>query len=260
MTAFSRITDAEPRVPRVIVVGLASCFGCQLQITNAERHLTEVLGQIDLRYWQLVSSDEMPDQFDVAIIEGAVTTRESIEVCERIRDRAAHVMSIGACACTAGIPGMACDRLGERMGEVYFDVPDSCGELVTPRPVSDVIAVDSEVRCCPIDPYDFVAALQRALYGSNRLPETRTMCADCKRNENECFFEGGVLCLGLVTRAGCGSRCVNLGRPCNGCAGLSPDANLEAARKSCDAYGVSTDAFDKALQMFNQVQLAVGEE
>ena len=99
MTAFSRITDAEPRVPRVIVVGLASCFGCQLQITNAERHLTEVLGQIDLRYWQLVSSDEMPDQFDVAIIEGAVTTRESIEVCERVRDRAAQLYAgVGRCA------------------------------------------------------------------------------------------------------------------------------------------------------------------
>ena len=37
-------------LPRVVVVGLASCFGCQLQITNVEEH------QIDLRYWQLASS------------------------------------------------------------------------------------------------------------------------------------------------------------------------------------------------------------
>ena len=36
---------------RVVVVGLASCFGCQLQITNVEEHLTDVLGQINLRYW-----------------------------------------------------------------------------------------------------------------------------------------------------------------------------------------------------------------
>ena len=252
MTAFSRITDAAPRVPRVVVVGLASCFGCQLQITNAEEHLTQVLGQIDLRYWQLVTSEEMPDEFDVAIIEGAVTTRESIELCQRMRERAAHVMAIGACACTGGIPGMASDRLGEREGEVYFTTPDACGELVAPRPVSAVIDVDSEVLCCPIDPYDFVAALQRALYGSNRLPETRTLCADCKRNETECFFSKGVLCLGLVTRAGCGARCVNLGRPCNGCAGMSPDANPEAARAACTAYGVSAADFDKALEMFNQ--------
>ena len=35
---------------RVVVVGLASCFGCQLQITNDEAHLLDVLGQIDLQY------------------------------------------------------------------------------------------------------------------------------------------------------------------------------------------------------------------
>ena len=43
-------------LPCVVIVGLASCFGCQLQITNAESHLLDVVGQIDLKYWQLASS------------------------------------------------------------------------------------------------------------------------------------------------------------------------------------------------------------
>ena len=43
---------AERRAPRVVVIGLASCFGCQINITNIERHLMNVLGQIDLGYWQ----------------------------------------------------------------------------------------------------------------------------------------------------------------------------------------------------------------
>jgi coenzyme F420-reducing hydrogenase gamma subunit len=240
---------------------LASCFGCQLQITNAEQHLMDVLGQIDLQYWQLVSSEDMPDEFDVALIEGAVTTEEAAETCRRVREKAAHVMAIGACATTSGVTGMAADGLAGRAQSVYGDeTPDACDVLIEPRPVSDVIEVDSEVRCCPIDPYDFVAKLQRALYGSNRTVETRTLCADCKRNETACFFAGGELCLGLVTRAGCGARCVNLGRPCNGCAGLSPEANLDSARESCEKYGVDVAAFDKALEMFNQVQLATAEE
>jgi hypothetical protein len=46
-----------------------------------------------------------------------------------------------------------------------------------------------------------------------------------------------------------------LGRPCNGCAGLSPDANIASAREACKAYGVDVAAFDKALEMFNQVEL-----
>ncbi|MEG0759088.1 MAG: NADH:ubiquinone oxidoreductase, partial [Raoultibacter sp.] len=60
------------------------------------------------------------------------------------------------------------------------------------------------------------------------------------------------LCLGLVTLAGCNARCVNLGRPCNGCRGISPDANMESARESVERYGVSVADFDKALEMFNQ--------
>ena len=256
MGAFSLITDSERRVPRVVVVGLASCFGCQLQITNAEPYLMQILGQIDLQYWQLVTSEDMPDEYDVAIIEGAVTTREAEETVRAVREKAAHVMAIGACATTAGVTGMAAPSLDERIGEVYEGVsPESSGEMIAPRPVSAVIDVDSEVRCCPIDSMDFVAALQRALFGSNRTLETRTLCSDCKRNETECFYNSGTLCLGLVTRAGCGARCVNLGRPCNGCAGLSPDANLDAARAACTTYGVSVAAFDKALEMFNQVAL-----
>ncbi len=260
MGAFSLITDTERRVPRVVVVGLASCFGCQLQITNAEPYLMQILGQIDLQYWQLVTSEEMPDQYDVAIIEGAVTTRESEEIVRAVREKAAHVMAIGSCATTAGVTGMAAPNLHGRIGEVYNGgSPESSGELIEPRPVSAVIEVDSEVRCCPIDPMDFVAALQRALFGSNRLPDTRTLCSDCKRNETSCFYGQSVLCLGLVTRAGCGARCVNLGRPCNGCAGLSPDANVEAARAACETYGVSVADFDKALEMFNQVNPVLAE-
>ncbi len=260
MGALHLITDSERRPPRVVVVGLASCFGCQLQITNAEPYLMQVLGQIDLQYWQLVTSEDMPDSYDVAIIEGAVTTRESAETCKAVRAKAAHVMAIGACATTAGVTGMAAPSLEGRVPEVYDgDLPDACGDIIAPRPVSAVIEVDSEVRCCPIDSMDFVAALQRALFGSNRLPETRTLCSDCKRNETECFYNQGTLCLGLVTRAGCGARCVNLGRPCNGCAGLSPDANLEAARAACVSYGVPVPDFDKALEMFNQVNEALTE-
>jgi len=64
--------------PRVVVVGLASDFGCQVQMTNIEDHLLDVLGVIDLVYWQLASSGHMPEEYDVAIIEGAVTTEEHV--------------------------------------------------------------------------------------------------------------------------------------------------------------------------------------
>ena len=244
---------------RVVVVGLASCFGCQLQITNVEEHLTDVLGQIDLRYWQLASSEPMPEEFDVAVIEGAVTTEESEATVRKLRERAKCVIALGACAATAGIPGIAARNFFKRPSQVYKDVPAACGSMVVPRPVGAVIDVDYTVRCCPIDTMDFIDVLQRALYGSNKFDRTGTMCGQCKRNGTDCFFDQGQLCLGLVTVAGCGAKCVNLGRACNGCRGLSPDANLEAARAACERAGVDPDDFDEALALtIEDVREAVG--
>ena len=87
MSERESVTDA-PRAPRVVFAGLASCFGCQINITNIEEHLLAVLGQIDLAYWQLTSSAPMPDEFDVAVVEGAVTTEEAARTVRRLRERA----------------------------------------------------------------------------------------------------------------------------------------------------------------------------
>ncbi len=241
------------KAPSVALIGLASCFGCQINITNVEAHLMEVLGQIDMRHWQLTSSEPMPEDIDVAVIEGAVTTEEAERVVRQLRERAAAVMTIGACAATAGIPGMAAPHYYARQQDVYGDaVPAIVSDIAyKPRPVRDIVEVDYEVPCCPIDPYDFVAVLQRALYGSNVYRRTSTLCGECKRNEQGCFYGRETLCLGLVTRSGCGARCPNLGRPCNGCAGVSPDANVDAARRAAERSNISVASFDKALEMFN---------
>ena len=240
--------------PRVVIIGLASCFGCQLQITNMEPYLLDVLDQIELVHWQLASSDPLPDDFDIAVVEGAVTTKEAAETLRRVRRRASVVMAIGACATTAGIPGIVAPEFQDHVAAVYGDtVPDAAGSLVSPVPVSAVVPVDWEVRCCPIEGADFVAALQRFIGGSNRLSPTSTLCGECKRNERGCFYGRGVLCMGLVTRSGCGARCPSLGRACNGCAGVSPDANVAAARRMAQEAGIDETRFDSALQLFNSV-------
>ena len=136
---------AEQKPLRVVVVGLASCFGCQLQITNQEHFLTDILGRIDLEYWQLASSEPMPEEFDIAIIEGAVTTEEAVRQVKQLREKAEIVITIGACAHTAGIPGMAAQGFEGRIGEVYDTLPEACGTVIEPRAVKDVIDVDYAV-------------------------------------------------------------------------------------------------------------------
>lgn len=252
--------DETQTVPRVVLVGLASCFGCQINITNVEQHLLEVLGQIDMQYWQLTSSEPMPDDIDVAVIEGAVTTEEAERTVKDLRNRASVVMTIGSCANTTGIPGIASRSYEGRQEEVYGShVPTLVSDIAfTPKAVHDVIDVDYEVACCPIDPLDFVKTLQSALYGSNVYRHTSTLCGECKRNERGCFYGRGMLCMGLVTRSGCGAKCPDLGRPCNGCAGLSPDANIESARRAAEKSNIDPHAFESGLEIFNMT--GMGEQ
>lgn len=238
---------------RVVVIGLASDFGCQVQMTNMEDDLLDVVGSIDLSYWQLASSGHMPADYDVAVIEGAVTTEEHVSLLERVRTTASAVIVIGACAGTGGIPGMAgSGDLERRVGCVYGEDGSivACGRL-TPMPVESVIDVDYHVPGCPIRPQEFVATLQRALMGLSDRPPREPMCASCKIAENVCFYERGRVCLGLVTRAGCGAQCVTLGRPCTGCRGVADDASIEAAEEFLVQRGIDRSVLATALHIYN---------
>ncbi|MDP2181470.1 MAG: NADH:ubiquinone oxidoreductase [Actinomycetota bacterium] len=246
-------------VPRVVVIGLASDFGCQVQLTNMEDDLLDVLGGIDLVYWQLASSGHMPEEYDVAVIEGAVTTEAHIELLKRVRETAAAVIAIGSCALTGGIPALAAQGFDSRYEVVYGDdgVAVARGRIV-PRRVSDIITVDYQVPGCPIDPPEFVHVLGRVAQGlSDRTPK-EPMCAVCKMKENVCFFERDEVCLGVVTRTGCRARCVSLGRPCTGCRGLAEDANLESAFALLKERGIARDEVVRRLEIYNALEEAVG--
>lgn len=240
--------------PRVVVLSLASDFGCQVQLSNMTEEILDVLGVIDLTYWQLASSGHMPSDYDVAIVEGAVTTDEHVELLKRVRDTAAVVMAIGACANTGGIPGLAnLMDLDERYAVVYGNGggPKVAAGKRAPMPLDSVITVDYHVPGCPIDTAEFLRVLSNVLLGmKDRVPD-QTMCASCKINQTVCFFDRGQLCLGLVTRAGCGARCPSLNRPCTGCRGVAPDANLDSARAIAVAAGHSADALEIGLRMYN---------
>ncbi|MDA3936365.1 MAG: NADH:ubiquinone oxidoreductase [Actinomycetota bacterium] len=239
--------------PRVVVVSLASDFGCQVQMTNIEDDLLDVLGLIDLSYWQLASSGHMPAEYDVAIVEGAVTTEEHVELLKRIRSVADVVMVIGACAVTGGIPAMAGEGdLEQRFAYVYgTDGANVARGRISPGPVKRIIGVDYEVPGCPIDTAEFLRVLSHALQGlANRLPQ-EPLCAICKTKENVCLFDKGQICLGMFTRTGCGARCVSLGRPCTGCRGLAADANVESAMKILAEKGYDIDEVTERLAVFN---------
>ena len=206
--------------PTVGIYSLSSCGGCQLQILNLNLDLLSLIEQVNIVYWPMTSSLDETYEVDIAIVEGAVKTDDDKKKIRDIREKASKVIALGACACGLG---KECDGGFE--------------------PISSLIDVDYFVRCCPIDPENFIDVLQKAIGGRNTFLSTGTLCGECKNNETTCFFAKNQLCAGLVSRSGCDAICTRLGKPCLGCSGISPNAVFETAY--ANARGIHQNFLDE---------------
>ena len=151
-----------------------------------------------------------------------------------------------------------------RAAAVYGEAgaPEACGEPVDRRArCRTYIDVDLRGALLPDRHLRLRATCCSVRFTARIACRRRRRCAaSASTTSRGCFFGRGDFVPGAASRAaGCGARCTSLGRPCNGCAGLSPDANVAAARAVCAESGVSVAAFDEALQMFNYVNPALSE-
>ena len=96
-------------------------------------------------------------------------------------------------AATGRHPGMAEGFLGGP-GQV-FGVPSARGDMAAPRPVGARHRRGLRGACVPIDPMDFVRALEPRSTGAGRIPGT--VCAASNPNERAGCSTRGQLCLGL---------------------------------------------------------------
>lgn len=245
---------------KVAIFSLASDFGCQVNMTNQETHLLDMLGMFELVYWPMVVTAPLPEEYDIAVIEGAVTAEEHRELLNEVRATAKVVITVGSCAQTGGVLGLAEGDPAVHIRNVYGMIPDTAADALIPRPVSSVIDVDYAVPGCPIDPAEFVATLQRALLGMQPIIERPTLCGTCRLHENACFLMRGQVCAGMVAADGCDARCIQAGHPCVACRGIAPCANIESARRAVSEYGLSAERFDEVLALFNNAVLEPGEQ
>ena len=73
--------------------------------------------------------------------------------------------------------------------------------------LDEVVPVDFKVHGCPIDADELTRILRALIVGKIPTVPDYPVCMECKAGEYPCRFEYGEICLGPVTRAGCGARC-----------------------------------------------------
>jgi F420-non-reducing hydrogenase small subunit len=93
---------------RIILIGLAGDSGCQVAALGLHEVLVDILVANELIYAPtLLDAKEIPDDIDVAIVEGGIRNTHEEDIIKEIREKAKIVIALGACAAFGGIPGLA---------------------------------------------------------------------------------------------------------------------------------------------------------
>jgi coenzyme F420-reducing hydrogenase gamma subunit len=218
--------------PRVGVVKLASCDGCQLTLLDLEDQLLPLTERFELVEFPEATSNRSKGPYDVLLVEGSVSTAEQREEIIRLRSRTGLLVTIGACATSGGIQALRNWADEPSWRAAVYPTPDYIESLATSTPVSEHVQVDAELRGCPIDPRQLLELLTALRIGRRPQLDGESVCLECKRRGNVCVLvAGGTACLGPLTQTGCGAICPAYGRGCYACFGPREQANVQSLHR-----------------------------
>lgn len=144
---------------RLATVWLDGCSGCHMSFLDIDERLLQLADQIELVYSPLVDRKDFPDEVDVTLVEGAVSSEEDLEKIRHIRAHTHTLVSLGDCAVMGNVPSLR-NSIGAAsvLKRVYLDptltnaqIPDQVIPRLLPlvRPVHAVVKVDVYVPGCP---------------------------------------------------------------------------------------------------------------
>lgn len=242
------------RKPTVGIFDFTGCEGCELNQLNFEDQLLDILAHVDIVEWR-EAMDDRPGEYDIAFVEGSLSTPDCIRRIHDIRRRAKVLVALGTCAVTGGINAVKNTRPIEEVRQEVYGADKYLFPTLPALPLSAVVKVDHNVRGCPMTQIEFLKVFTALVMGKRPVESDEAVCVECKLKENECVLERGMICLGPVTRAGCDAQCPSVGQYCIGCRGLVSEPNVAGMEEVLVAHGLSLDDARRRLQLYNANQL-----
>jgi len=238
----------KPQKIRVGVFDFTGCEGCQLQLANKEDSLLDFLSLLEVVNFREVSSHRGQD-YDIALVEGSISRDDEIERLKDIRAQAKVLVAIGSCACFGGVNSLKNHYpLKDVVKEVYGDRHIETSEV---KRVGDVVKVDMQIPGCPVSKSEVENIIVSIVTGAEVKIPKYPVCVECKQKLNTCVVDLGEICLGPITRAGCGAVCPTGKVGCLGCRGPAEDANYDSLMEILQAKGHSKAAIEERLRFFN---------
>jgi len=138
---------------------LDGCSGCHMSLLDIDERLIDIADKIEVVYSPLVDLKEYPEQVDVAIIEGAISSEEDLHKIKMIRARTKILVALGDCAVAGNIPTMRNKFSREELLDVAYiesatENPQHPDQVIPPLlekvvPLHEVVDVDVFVQGCP---------------------------------------------------------------------------------------------------------------
>ena len=237
----------QQRRPKIAVFDFTGCEGCGLQLANKEETLGAFLDAVEVVNFREVSSYKGED-YEVALIDGAISRPDEIERLKVIRKQAKTLVALGSCASFGGVSKLknAYD-LDEANREVYGDCPK---ETMPVMAVDEVVPVDLKILGCPPTKEEIERVVQHLVWDLPLPSYVYPVCLQCKQRYTVCRFDMGELCLGPITLAGCNAPCPAGGMGCWGCRGRARDPNFEEFFALAEEKGFSKEEVNERLAFF----------
>ena len=238
--------------PKLAVWKFASCDGCQLSLLDCEDELIGVAGEIEIACFPEATRQVIKGPYDLSLVEGAITTPQDAERIHKIRRLSKTLITIGACATAGGIQALRNFKDVKEFVSIVYANPAYIDTLDQSTPIADHVAVDFELRGCPINKMQLLEVISAFLAERKPNTPTHSTCIECKRRGTVCVMvAGGTPCLGPVTHAGCGAICPSYQRGCYGCFGPMEAANTASMSGGWKKLGASSGEVTRVFRTFN---------
>lgn len=137
----------------VATVWLDGCSGCHMSLLDMDERLVELAASIEIVYGPLVDTKVFPQEVDLTLVEGSVSSEEDLAKIKLIRQHTRVLVAMGDCAVTGNVPSLR-NPIGPEKLLKHIYLPHAPEEIVPrllPRvlPVHQVVKVDAFLPGCP---------------------------------------------------------------------------------------------------------------
>jgi len=160
---------------KVATVWLDGCSGCHMSLLDMDAAIIPLSRRIELVYGPLVDAQEFPDDVDVTLVEGAVSSQDDLNKVQKIRQRTNILISMGDCAVTGNVPAMRNSiPVQKLLQRVYVEGADEKkgvpsdrvpALLKQARPLREFVKVDICLPGCPPPTKNIVGVINDLLDG-----------------------------------------------------------------------------------------------